>query len=75
LPQAGLDRFDDFHREAVAVLKAAAPFVGPLIDILQRELIQEIAFVDRVDLHAIDAGLLAEASRSWQKPGSSSRFL
>ena len=60
VPARRLDRLHDIHREAVAVLEAAAVLVGALVDIRQRKLIKEIALVDRMDLDAVDAGFLQE---------------
>jgi hypothetical protein len=55
-----LDRFHDLDREAVAVFKTPAPFIGPFIHVFESELVEEIAFVHGVDFDAIDARLLAK---------------
>ncbi len=49
------DSFDDFHRKTVTIFKRTTIFIGPMVDVLQRELIEKIAFVDGVNLDAIDA--------------------
>lgn len=59
-PTGGLDGLDDLHGEAVAVLKAAAVLVGAHVDVFQRELIQQIALVDGMDLYAVHARFLEQ---------------
>ena len=56
----GLDGLDDLGGKAVAIFKAPAVFVGTLIDVVERELVKKVPLVDRVDLHAVDAGVLQE---------------
>ena len=69
----GLDRLHDLHSEAVAVFKGAAVLVGTVVHVGQRELIQQIALMHRVDLDTVHAeascrslAVLAKASTiSW----------
>lgn len=51
---------DDLHRQAHAVLVAAAPAVGALVGVLHEELVDEVAFRPH-DLDAIVAGDLGQA--------------
>ena len=60
LTAGGLDRLDHLHREAVAVLEGAAVLIGTLVGPLHGELIQQVTLVDRMDLHAVYAGILTE---------------
>ncbi len=50
--------FDYLCSQAVSVLKRAAIFVGPLVGILHRELIQQIALVHSMHFDAINSGFL-----------------
>ena len=52
-----LDGLDDLHREAEAVLKGAAVLVGTVVPVLHGELVKEVAFMDGMDLNAVDPGL------------------
>ena len=56
----GLDGLDDLGGEAVAVFQTPAVFVRALVDVVERELVKKIPFVDRVDLDAVDARVLQE---------------
>ena len=56
----GLDRLHDLHSEAIAVLEGAAVLVGTVVHVGDGKLIQQIALVHRVDLHAVHAGILQE---------------
>ena len=53
-----LDSLDYLGCETISVLKGAAVFVGPLIDIFKGELVEQIALVDSVDLNAVHACVL-----------------
>ena len=55
-----LDRLNDLHREAVAVLERSAVFICAMIHILECELIEQVAFMNRMDLHAVHARFLEE---------------
>ena len=59
LSAGGLDGLDDLHRETVAVFKAAAVFVCPLVGIFHGELIQQIAFMNGMDFNAVYPGIHA----------------
>ena len=62
-PAGGLDGLDDLHSEAVAVFKAAAVAVAAVVGVFHGKLIQQVAFVDCMDLHAVHARLLAQQRR------------
>jgi len=51
-----LDGLDDLHGEAIAVLEGSAVLVGTIVHVGYGELVQQIAFVDCVDLDAVYAG-------------------
>ena len=48
-----LDRLHDLDREAVAVLKRSAVFICAVVHIFESELVQQIALMHSVDLHAV----------------------
>ena len=54
----GFYRLYDLDREAVSVFKRSAVFVGTLVDVFQRELIEQIALVHRMNLNAVNARVL-----------------
>ena len=54
------DSLDYLGCEAISVLKGAAVFVGPLIDIFKGELVEQIALVDSVDFNAVNACVLEQ---------------
>ena len=56
-----LDGLDDLRREAVAVFQTSAILVGTLVDIFQGELVEKIALVHRVNLHAVHPGLFQQS--------------
>ena len=56
----GLNGLDDLHGEAVTVFERAAVLVGTVVHVGQGELIQQVALVHRVDLHAVHAGILEQ---------------
>ena len=58
LPAFLLDGPDDLHREAVPVLEGAAVFIRPVIYVGQGKLIEEISFMNSVDLDAVHSGIL-----------------
>ena len=55
-----LDGLNDLDGEAIPVLERTAIFVVATIDVGQRELIEQIPLVHRVDLDAVDARLLQQ---------------
>ena len=55
-----LDRLYDLHREAVTVLEGTAVFVRAVIHIFECELIEQVALMHRMDLHAVHTGLFEE---------------
>ena len=56
----GLDGLDDLGGEAVAVFKTSAILIRALVDVVERELVEQIALVHGMDLHAVDARVLQE---------------
>ena len=56
----GLDGLDDLGREAVAVFKAAAVFIGSLVEELHGELVEEVSLMDCVDFHTVHPGFHAQ---------------
>ena len=62
-PAGRLDGLDDLHRKAVAVLKIAAVGVGAVVGVFHGKLVQQVAFVYRMDLHAVHPGFLAQNRR------------
>lgn len=58
LTAAFLDGLHNLLRKQEAAFQAAAVFVGPLVAERQRELIQQIALVHRMDLHTVHAAFL-----------------
>jgi len=57
-----LDGLDHLHRKTVAVLKASAVLVGALVEEFDGELVQQVALVHRVYLHAVHPCVAAELS-------------
>ena len=55
-----LDGLYHLYSEAIAVFKAAAVFIGPVVIILQGELVHQIALVDRMDLNTVYTDVLAQ---------------
>ena len=53
---AGLDLLDDLFGKAEPVFEAAAVLVGPLVEDGDGELVEQIPFVDGVDLDAVETG-------------------
>ena len=51
---------DDVRAETKAVLQAAAVLVGTVVHVGHGELVQKVALVHGMDLHSVDARLLAE---------------
>ena len=49
----GLDGLDDLSGEAVAVFKTSAILIRALVDVVERELVEQIALMDSVNLHAV----------------------
>ena len=52
-----LDGLHDLDRETETVLERAAVLVGTMVPVGDGELVKQIAFVDGVDLNAVDTGL------------------
>ena len=52
-----LDGLHDLDRETETVLERAAVLVGTMVPVGDGELVKQIAFVDSVDLNAVDTGL------------------
>ena len=50
-----MDALDDLDREAEAVLEGSAVLVGTEVPVLHGELVEQVTFMDSVDLNAIDA--------------------
>ena len=48
---------------SVAVLKIAAVGVGAVVGVFHGKLVQQVAFVHRMDLHAVHPGFLAQNRR------------
>ena len=55
-----LDRLHDLHRKAVAVLERSAVFIRAVVHIFECELIEQIALMHSVDLHAVHACFLEQ---------------
>ena len=55
-----LDLFDDLDRETITVLEGSAVFVGTEVAVRKGELVEQVTFVDCVDLDTVDAGFLDE---------------
>ena len=55
-----LDRFYDLCGKAISVFKAAAVFVGTLIEKFDRKLVEKVALVNRVDLNTVNTRFLAK---------------
>ena len=56
-----LDVLHNLRSEAVAVFKAAAVSILPVVGVLHGKLVQKIPLVDSVDFHAVDACFLAQS--------------
>ena len=56
----GLDGLDDLSGEAVAVFQTAAVLIRALVDVVERELVEQIALMDSVNLHAVNARVLEQ---------------
>ena len=52
-----LDALDDIGRVAISVLEGSTVLVGAVVPVLDRKLVEGVAFVHSVDLHAVDASL------------------
>ena len=63
LSAARLDLSDDLDGETVPVLETAAVFVLSAVGVFESELIEQIAFVHRMDLHAVHSRFLAQPRR------------
>ena len=63
LAAARLDRLDDLGGEAQPVLQAAAVFVRALVEHRDGELVEQVAFVNGMDLDAVEARLLRDFGR------------
>ena len=59
LTALALDSLHDLHGEAIAILERAAVLVGTEVPVLHGKLIQQIAFMHGMDLHTVNAGVLA----------------
>lgn len=59
VPAGGFDCGDHLDGETVAVFETAAVFVGAVVGVPERELVEEIALVHGMDFDAVDACLLA----------------
>ena len=57
-----LDLPDYFTGKAQTVLKTSAVSVRPVVGVRHRELVEQIAFMNRVDLDSVDPRILAELS-------------
>ena len=53
-----LDLFYNLYRKTISVLKRSTIFIGSLIHIFQSKLIQQIAFMYRMDLHTVHTRIL-----------------
>ena len=62
----GLDGLDDLGGEAVAVFKTSAILIRALVDVVERKLVEQIALVHGMDLHAVDARVLQELRAFWR---------
>ena len=52
-----VDALDDLDGEAETVLEGSAVLVGTEVPVLHGELVKQVAFMDSVDLNAVDAGI------------------
>ena len=57
LARARVDRVDDLAGEAEPVLQRPAVLVGPVVEQGDRELVQQVALVDGMDLDPVETGL------------------